>query len=154
MYGVHALHTSNFFDFRDCQNAFVGVIDLLVSGSKYNQVFRLVIKFDIFSRSKLLSPTETEQYWSLELSYWVHVQPQSSNWVDLISRLSYCWHVYFFHQLPLFISWYLDLVSKSGCFFTWRWVHNILHKHRIISVWNSKSFKQRWWDTVGLLVKV
>ena len=63
---------------------------------------------------------------------WAHVQPQSSNWVDLISRLSYCWHVYFFHQLPLFISWCLDLVSKSGCFFTWRWEHIILH--RIISV--------------------
>ena len=163
MYGVHALHTSNFSDFRDCQNAFVGVIDLLVSGSKYNQVFRLVIKFDIFSRSKLLSPTETA-YWTEQKKFdelsstgvwnWVHVQPQSSNWVDLIGRLSYCWHVYFFHQLPLFISWCLDLVSKSGCFFTWRWVHIILHRHRIISVWNSKSFKPRWWDTVGLLAKI
>ena len=139
MKGTQALHTSNFSDFRVCQNAFIGVIDLLVSGSTY-QGFLLVL-FDIFIFfSSKLAPNSCLQLKLLtelnkkndELSStgvwnWVHVQPQSSNWVDLISRLSYCWHVYFFHQLPLFISWCLDLVSKSGCFFTWRWVHIIHH---------------------------
>ena len=90
MYGVHALHTSNFSDFRDCQNAFVGVIDLLVSGSKYNQVFRLVIKFDIFSRSKLLSPTETA-YWTEQKKIWWTGTLKSvcSSWFALISRDKY-----------------------------------------------------------------
>ena len=77
MKGVQARHMSNFSDFRDCQNAFVGVIDLLVSGSKYNQVFRLVIKFDIFSRSKLLSPTET--------AYWTEQKKNFMNWAVLES---------------------------------------------------------------------